>query len=296
LTLFYCPQCKRELAASSNGYICNDCHHFYPIIDGIPQFITSEIPQESFDAKAFDYLYQMEQKHFWHVGRREMLLDIIKAIPGSATVKILEIGCGNGSVLTYLKQNGLNMEGGDVFREGLQYCRRRAGEVPLYQIDVTALPFKENYDIAGLFDVIEHLDDDEKALKEVYQALKPGGTLIVTVPAHQFLWRRADKLARHKRRYSRKELIAKLERNGFTIRKVSYFITIFFPLFFALKTIDGLKRKNKPQEGSSLIEMKTYPGLNELFLWVLRLENRLIRHINLPTGASLMVVAEKPDA
>jgi SAM-dependent methyltransferase len=222
-----------------------------------------------------------------------MILDIIKSIPGSATARILEIGCGNGSVLTFLKENGLNIEGGDIFFEGLQFCRRRAGNVRLYQIDITALPFKADFNIIGLFDILEHIDDDEKALREVAQALKTGGRVLITVPAHQFLWRRADEVARHKRRYSRRELIAKLERNGFTVKRISYFISVLFPLLLVLKTINKKSQKSSTVDVNSLVEMKTYPVLNGIFLWFLRLENCLLRHINLSLGASLLVLAEK---
>jgi SAM-dependent methyltransferase len=289
----YCPQCKKALTATDVEYLCRDCRRSYPIVDGIPQLVLNDITKDSFDVLAFEFLFRMEQKHFWHIGRREMILDIIRGVPGTVDSRILEIGCGNGSVLSFLKNNGLNIEGGDIFLEGLRFCRQRAGDVPLYQIDITALPFKDDFGIICLFDILEHIDDDEKALREVNRALKPGGQILITVPAHQFLWRRADKVAAHKRRYSRKEIIAKLERNGFTIKRTSFFISFLFPLFLGLKAIDIMSVRKTGRDVNSIMEFKTYPVVNGLFLWLLRLENRLIKHVNLPLGASLLVLAEK---
>jgi SAM-dependent methyltransferase len=289
----YCPVCRRQLTLSSAGYDCPECRRIYPVKDGITQLLAGAITGDSFDVEAFDFLYKMEQKHFWHLARREILLHFIKKLELSPDSKLLEIGCGNGSVLAFLKQHGLNVEGGDIFLEGLQYCRHRAGEVPLYQIDITALPFQDEYEVIGLFDVLEHIKDDEKALQETAGALKTGGKLIITVPAHRYLWRRSDEIAGHQRRYSRKELVKKLEQNGFEVKKVSFFICSLFPMYLVMKLFSrftGQKRSNKID---SLVEMKTYPVLNTVFLWLLRLENILIRHIDLPWGASLLAVAEK---
>lgn len=293
--LLYCPKCKNPLLATISKYSCQDCHRTYPIIDGIPQLLLGDTAKDSFDAHAFEFLFQMEQKHFWHVGRREIILDAIRSIPKSVDSKILEIGCGNGSVLIFLKKNGLNIEGGDIFLEGLRYCRQRAGDVPLYQIDITALPFKGEFNIIGLFDILEHIDDDEKALREVNHALKTGGNILITVPAHKFLWRKADKVASHKRRYSRKEIINKLEHNGFTVKRTTFFISFLFPLFLGLKVIDIYSKKRVNPNYNFIIEFKTYPVINEICLWILRLENRLLKHTNLPMGASLLVLAEKGE-
>jgi len=291
--LLYCPQCKAPLALAGDKYLCKDCSRSYTTVAGIPQFVVRDAPIDSFDAQAFEFLFQMEQKHFWHVGRREIILDILKGIPGASGARMLEIGCGNGSVLTFLKQHGLNIEGGDIFLEGLNFCRQRAGAVPLYQIDILALPFLNDFDVIGLFDVLEHIDDDEKALFEVGRALKPGGKILLTVPAHKFLWSYFDEASAHQRRYSRKEIIAKLERNGFIIRKASFYISLLFPLFLGARIIGKIMPKRRRPDVKTSIEVQTIPVVNELFLWILRLEKQLLKHVNLPLGASLLILAEK---
>lgn len=229
------------------------------------------------------------------MGRKEIILDTLKRqIPDIGGCRMLEIGCGNGSVLSFLKRNGINIEGGDPFIEGLRFCRQRTGTVPLYQMDILALPFRNDFDIIGLFDVLEHIDEDEKALLEVGQALKPRGKILLTVPAHKFLWSYFDMSSAHKRRYSRKELITKLERNGFTINKISYYVFLLFPLFLSIRVFSNiLWHGGGKRNVKTSLEVKTIPVVNEILLLFMRAEKRLLRYLNLPLGASLLVLAEK---
>ena len=293
----YCPSCKNPLKETGDKYFCQDCRQFYPVIDGIPSFVDEHAPADSFNASAFEFLFEMEQKHFWHVGRKEILLDVLtRNIPHLAESRMLEIGCGNGSVLAYLKQNGVDIEGGDIFPEGLEFCKQRAGSVSLYHIDVLALPFVNSFDIIGLFDVLEHIDNDDKALLEINQALKPGGNLILTVPAYKFLWSYFDVHSHHKRRYSKGELATKLEQNGFVTKKVSFFMFSLFPLLAAIRLIGNIFHGGKNgQDVRPSLEVRTVPVVNEVFLGLLQLERLLIRYLSLPFGTSLLVLAEKTD-
>ena len=152
----------------SDKYFCQNCAHFYPILDGIPMFVDQDMVINSFDAASFEFLFEMEQKHFWHVGRREIILDVIERnVPKLKNIRMLEIGCGNGSVLAFLKQNGIDIEGGDIFLEGLRFCRQRVDSVPLYQLDVLALPFSQEFDMIGLFDVLEHIENDKRRWRKL---------------------------------------------------------------------------------------------------------------------------------
>jgi SAM-dependent methyltransferase len=233
----------------------------------------------------------MERKHFWHVGRKEIILDVLRRnIPDLAKCHMLEIGCGNGNVLLYLKQNGVKIEGGDISVAGLKYCHQRDDLIPLHLINVMALPFVDDYDIIGLFDVLEHIDDDNKALWEIAKALKPHGKLLLTVPAHKFLWGYFDVFSVHKRRYNRRELIAKLERGGFTIKKLSYYVSFLFPLLVGIRVINKLFHK---KDVKTSLEMKTILVINEFLLLFMRMEKILLRYLNIPFGASLIVLAEK---
>ena len=295
----FCPGCRNLLEQVSEGYICRSCDRLYPIVEGFPSFVDRRVTVDSFDASAFTRLLKIEQRHFWHVGRCELIFDVIsRNIPHSSDCRMLEIGCGNGGVLDLLRRNNIDMEGGDIFIEGLRCCRERTGSAPLYQIDVLALPFKEEYEIIGLFDVLEHIEDDEKALSEINVALKKEGHLILTVPAFQVLWSQKDETARHRRRYSKKNLIAKLELSGFSVHKITYFVCFLFPLLAFMRLIGRLFYKQKDQDGGSTdsIENKIIPIVNQFFLLSLRIEKYLIRNINLPFGASIIVTAKKIGA
>jgi len=297
-SVLYCPACKKILEHSGNSYICHACGRAFPIIDDIPSFVMHRAAVDSFDASAFGFLFQMEQRHFWHIGRRELILDIMRRnIPNLAKARMLEVGCGNGSVLAYLKKNGIMVEGGDIFMEGLAFCRQRVNSVPLYQLDVMALPFRNEFDVVGLFDVLEHIDDDARAIQEISQVLKQRGMLLITVPAHQFLWSYFDVSSNHKRRYRKDELQAKMEQAGFTVKKISYYMFFLFPVLAAIRLIGNIqkheRKENKKLTIGTSLETKTIPILNELFLASLRLEKFLLRYFNLPFGASLVVLAEK---
>ena len=291
--VLYCPKCRNTLVRMDSEFYCRNCALSFPVVEGIPSFVDQNMTVDSFDVPDFEYLYEMEQNHFWHIGRKKIILDVLRRnIPHFAEARMLEIGCGNGSVLAYLKQNGVNIEGGDIFNKGLRFCQQRAGPVTLYQIDVLSLPFRNEFDIIGVFDVLEHIDEDERALAEISQALKPGGRILLTVPAHRFLWSYMDK--GHKRRYGRKELVAKLERNGFIIKKNSYYIFFLFPLILSIRTVNNILRRDAAEANiRASIELKTIPLVNKIFLELLRMENWLMRYINLPFGASLLVLAEK---
>ena len=293
--MLYCPGCRSPLRQLDNGYFCQSCARSFPIIDGIPSFVDQHATADSFDASAFEFLFEMEQRHFWHIGRKEIIYDVLKRnTPHLAELRMLEIGCGNGSVLAYLKENGVNIEGGDIFIEGLKFCQQRADPVALYQVDILSLPFHNDFDIIGVFDVLEHIEEDEKALAEISQALKPGGTIFITVPAHKLLWSYFDESSNHKRRYSRKEIVTKLERNDFVIKKMSFYMFFLFPLMLSIRMINNTLRTNEAKRNvKTSIEFRTVPLVNRIFLELLRLEKWLLRYLDLPFGASIMVLAEK---
>ena len=294
--VFYCPKCKEALSARGVTYTCNKCACKYSTVDGFPSFIDQNVIGYSFDAAAFEFLFEMEQKHFWHIGRKEIILDVLKRNDLNLDkIRMLEIGCGNGSVLDYLRQNNINMEGCDLFLEGLKFCRQRSGSVALYQIDVLTMPFKGEYEAIGLFDVLEHIEDDGKALSEINKALRPGGYLVLTVPAYQFLWSRHDDISHHRRRYNKRDLVAKLEQCGFSVNKVTYFLFFLYPVLASVRLFSRLfdYRKNKKEVTTDSLEFKTLPVINDIFLALLRLEKYLIRNIDLPFGASLLVMARK---
>jgi SAM-dependent methyltransferase len=289
---FHCPDCRIPLEQKKDSYFCPNCTRYFPVIDSIPSFVDQSVNNtDSFNPDAFESLYEMEQRHFWHVGRKGIILSVLKQnIPNLKIIKMLEIGCGNGNILAHLKQNEINIEGSDIFLEGLNFCRKRVSTVDLYQIDILSMPFYNTFDVIGAFDVLEHIDDDRKALEEINRALKPGGSLLLTVPAHKFLWSYFDEKSRHRRRYGKLELVTKLEKAGFKVVKVSYYIFFLFPVFAVIRILINMFVKDSNKKS---LESKTIPIVNDIFLALLRIEELIIRYTNLPFGASLLALGVK---
>ena len=290
-----CPKCHHKVRKNGNEYVCSGCGHIYPVHDGIPSFVTSSAKLDSFDKERFKSLYEMEQRHFWHVGRKEIIYALLQKLYAEnlSSISMIEIGCGNGSVLQFLRSKGINIEGADLFMEALRFCRRR-GDAPLYQVDALKSPFPDgHYDLVGLFDVIEHLDDDEAVLQEASRICKNRGRIIVTVPANKWLWSYFDVASRHKRRYSKTELRNKLQNAGFIVEKISFFVSFLLPVFAMYRIIGNMRSTGTDVSSSSKSEVRTIPFVNGIFLSTLRLERLLIRYVNLPLGASLVAIARK---
>lgn len=289
----FCPLCKYPLTFILDQYYCMKCSRSYGFEDDIPRLVPDIQRKDGFNPDAFEFLHQMEQRHFWHIGRREIIFGALEKFANIKADKILEIGCGNGSVLNFLTKKGAHIDGGDIFLEGLKFCKEENSAVCLYQIDILSLPFLNNYDIIGIFDVLEHIENDSKALTEIFHALKPGGKLIITVPAHMYLWSDFDETSSHKRRYSNKDILNKLERSGFIVRRTSYFISILFPVLACMRIFRKIFPKKRRNIESSL-ELRTLPWVNILLLCVLRFEKFLLNYFDLPQGASLLIIAERP--
>lgn len=293
--VLHCPQCKNTIKKAHSGYFCEYCNQTYPILDGIPCFIDQNRTFDGFDASSFAFLFEMEQRHFWHTGRKKIILDVLRRnIANLTECRMLEIGCGNGNVLTFLEANGIAIEGGDIFIDALRFCRQRSNSTNLYLLDILSLPFRDNFEIIGIFDVLEHIENDIDALSEINIALKAGGNLILTVPAYQWLWSPFDQGVGHKRRYSLKDITAKLESNGFVVKKISFYVSFLFPIIAAIRLITkALPVNNKKRKIENVLEANTIPVINNIFSALLKLEMLLMRYINLPFGSSLLVLAEK---
>jgi SAM-dependent methyltransferase len=298
-TVFYCPDCRIPLEQKKDSYFCPNCARYFPVIDCIPSFIDQSVDNtDSFNPEAFESLYEMEQRHFWHVGRKGIILQVLQQnISDLKNIYMLEIGCGNGNILAHLKQNEINIAGSDIFLEGLVFCRKRVSAVDLYQINILSMPFHRTFDVIGAFDVLEHIDNDTKALSEISGALKTGGSLLLTVPAYKFLWSYFDERSRHQRRYSKQELVYKLEEAGFRVVKVSYYMFFLFPVFAVSRILNNLfiNSKYKREHNENLVEVKTIPIINDIFLALLRIEEFIIKYTNLPFGASLLALGVKRD-
>jgi SAM-dependent methyltransferase len=243
--------------------------------------------EEGFDPAAFKTLAGLEERHFWFRARNRLICsELQRDFPDAHSM--LEVGCGTGFVLQGLAacMPDLELTGTDLYPDGLEFARRRV-DADLRQMDAREIPHEQEFDVIGAFDVIEHIAEDELALREMRKALRPGGGLLLTVPQHPWLWSEFDELSHHQRRYTRAELVGKVREAGFVVHRVTSFVTLLLPAI-ALERL-----RPRRWRGRSLEEQLRVPALlNRVFEGVMSLELALIRRgVSLPAGGSLLVSA-----
>ena len=203
------------------------------------------------------------------------------------------IGCGTGFVLSGIQREfqDIKLFGSDIFSEGLVYAEERVPEATFFQMDARNIPFENEFDVIGAFDVIEHIEEDEVVFSQIFRAVKSGGGIILTVPQHQWLWSKNDEIACHKRRYSPKGLMAKVEKAGFRILRLTSFVSFLLPLMAASRLRWRLGTMEQKDSGS---ELRQPPFINVLLKGVLGIERSLIRKgASFPAGGSLLCVGLK---
>jgi SAM-dependent methyltransferase len=242
------------------------------------------------------YVYDVlnQDGWWWEVGRRALARRLLeryaRAGANGYRPRLLEIGCGSGALLQDLQEQN-SVYGMDVADAALKICRER-GLNCVSMGDVTALPYGDGaFDTVVAIDVLEHIDDELAAMREIHRVMKPGGTLVVTVPAFRMLWSRRDIDHHHKRRYRVAEIRKRLTDSGFKVMKATYVnLAVFFPLFFMVRA--GQLSPNAPTSVSKDFGIVPKP-VNMLLARMMEAEARLTPHANLPFGSSIACVGRK---
>jgi SAM-dependent methyltransferase len=250
-----------------------------------------------YDPSFFDQLARIEDRHFWFRARNKLIFELSRRI--SLTLKpcdlVLEVGCGTGNVLRVLEQACPNsmLVGLELWFDGLRHARGRSGAA-LVQGDIRSSPFGKEFDLVGMFDVLEHLPEDQEILRLAGRSLRPGGKLLLTVPAHQSLWSYFDDAAGHCRRYSSKDIRRKLENAGFEVEFLTEFMACIFPLVWGYRKLAGRGKKSNSTRQLASEEFRLLPVINGVLTGMLSLEAKWVsRGRALLIGTSLLAVARK---
>lgn len=289
----FCLACQKSHADA--GWQCPHCGQVPSERGGFAAFAPELAAQnDGFNPELFERYAAVEAGHFWFVGRNAILRDMLRRHFSSAK-NILEIGCGTGFVLSNTRRvfPDAKLSGSDIFTEGLGYAKRRVPSAELFQMDACHIPFVEEFDLIGAFDVLEHIDDDRAALSQIHRACQPGGGVIFTVPQHPWLWSSTDDYAHHKRRYTRAELVGKVEDAGFKVGYVGSFVSLLLPVML----VSRLFQKSSAADDQMDAGFKIGRLTNALLGAVMSAEGWLIaRGVSFPMGGSLLVVARKVAA
>ena len=286
-----CLSCSTKI--EDDGWTCPSCGWQPAEHQGFCFFAEAiSRTNEGYDPQWYAELARLEDRHFWFEARNRLIC-WLTARHASAGARYLEIGCGTGFVLRGLQQRfpEWTVQATEVHADGLLFARERVGrDVVLSQMDARAIPFRGELDVIGAFDVIEHIEDDERVLREVHAALRPGGLFVCSVPQHMFLWSRFDELGYHCRRYAWKELRRKLENAGFLVVEATSFNAVLLPLMLLARV--GTRRENPGDD--ALEELRVSSALNAMLSWALWFEFVLIRlGVRWPVGGSRIVLARK---
>ncbi|MCX6874486.1 MAG: class I SAM-dependent methyltransferase [Verrucomicrobia bacterium] len=269
----------------------------YRVVDGIRCYHPEvALSYADYPDGGFDLTDKHAASSFWVSSRNRLFKSLVYGhmVPMGAT-RFLEIGCGTGDFIQRIVQNRrLAITGSEIYLKGLLYAKRNLPGVDFIQLDVTRGRVDEEFDQIVAFDVLEHIVDDVSAISNIGKMLHQGGVFILSVPQYMFLWSKLDEIVKHKRRYSRRELVTKLEGNGFKVSYATSFVFALFPLMLLSRLCDK-GRAQLPSDDAELERRVTFPrALNWTLDLLMRIDEALIRMgISLPFGGTLVVVASK---
>ena len=237
------------------------------------------------ERSVYDNMAEIDDRHWWYRARREILADLIRRrIPLPPDPRILEIGCGTGHNLGTLKRFG-RVDAIEIDDSARAIATARLGH-PVMAAPLPALTGVDAgaYDLVALLDVLEHVEEDREALASIAGKLRPGGRILIAVPAHPWMWSAHDVVNHHKRRYTRRTLRAAIGDAGLRIEMLSWFNSLLFPLAAAARVAGRITGKEDSDD-------KLPPGpVNRLFEAVFGLERHAIGRVPLPPGVSLAAI------
>jgi SAM-dependent methyltransferase len=240
------------------------------------------------DRRVYDRMAELDERHWWYRARRDILTDLIsRKISLPADARILEIGCGTGHNLEMLQGFG-RADGIEIDPAAREIAERRLGRTigsaPLPQLTGVE---DGAYDMVAILDVLEHVEEDQAALESIARKLKLGGKILITVPAHPWMWSAHDDVNHHKRRYTKKTLNKVIADAGLQVELLSWFNSLLFPLAAAAR-FAGRLTGNKDSDDKMPPKV-----LNSVFETLFGLERYAVGRMPLPPGVSLVAIVSK---
>ncbi len=243
--------------------------------------------------------FEVEGRHWWFRGRTRIVTSTIASLAqpsaGDGPLRILDLGTGTGTMLPELRRFG-DAQGVDADEQAVAFCHAR-GEDRVQRLTSSELPFADDsFDLLTTLDVLEHIEDDRGALREVARVLAPGGRMVATVPANPWMWGAQDEVSHHFRRYTSATLRAAIADGGLELERITHFNTLLFPPIAAIRLLRRLPPL-KPAAGDVQSDFGMpggEGGLNRLLAGLFGLEARWLRRGGFPFGVSLLAVARAP--
>lgn len=288
--MILCPRCANTLEGPRLS--CGSCD-FTADNGKWFDFEPGESIDSFFDEHEFDHRFVAEPTHYWFRARRELLLDVLQKHV-SPRSRVLEVGCGCGYTSKSFSAAGYDMWSADLSENALGYSVQNSLQ-QLCRVSITDLPFKEEFDAVVSFDVVEHIPDHRRCVEQLRDALVPGGTLIITVPAHPALWGSWDEIQRHVRRFRPSELqtlLEKAELEVVTVRQL--FAALVLPALAAAAwdRVRGGHRGGE-QRADEHRAMWTPALISQVAYQALAVERRLLNTPFPGVGTSLLAVARR---
>ena len=254
--------------------------------------MSAALPQEM-QQHTYAIMDEVEGSHWWFVGRRAILESFLKSISEKirnrqSAIRILDVGCGTGANLEMLSQFG-TAEGVDVSDDALEFCRQKGLNAQKGLAET--LPFAdETFDLTTALDVVEHLDDDIAGLREMYRVTKKGGYSLIFVPAFMWLWGVQDDISNHRIRYTKRQIVERLEKAGYAIERATYANWTFFAPILTGRTLMKLAGIKPVSENNVNVS-----ALNGVFGKLFGAERFWLKNFNFPFGVSIVIVSKKDD-